>query len=92
MTRLQWSYTENAVTLRICNLVIIYLVPSDLELGYDLLVETNPFLELVVIFRTSCMQFEHPSVLFRFCLNVIMLCEKTSETDFAEPRGDMVQL
>ena len=39
--------------------------PVPLGLAYVLLVETNPFSELVVIFRT--MLFEYPSVLSRFC-------------------------
>ena len=39
--------------------------PVPLGLAYVLLVETNPFSELVVTFRT--MLFEYPSVLSRFC-------------------------
>ena len=40
--------------------------PIPLGLAYVLLVEANPFSELVVILRT--MLFEYPSVLSRFCL------------------------
>ena len=49
--------------------------PVPLGLTYVLLVETNPFSELVMIFRT--LHFEHPSVLSRFVLvtlgDIIML-------------------
>ena len=49
--------------------------PVLLGLAYVLLVETNPFSELVMIFRT--LLFEHPSVLSRFVLvtlgDIIML-------------------
>ena len=49
--------------------------PVPLGLAYVLLVETNPFSELVMIFRT--LLFEHPSVLSRFVLvtlgDIIML-------------------
>ena len=38
-----------------------HLVPSNLGLAYCLLVETYPFPELALYFRT--MHFEHPSVL-----------------------------
>ena len=38
------------------------------DLAYVLLVETNPFPELVVIFSgLLSIHFEHPSVLSRFC-------------------------
>ena len=41
-----------------------HLVPSQLGLAYVLLVETNPFLNLSLFFRT--MHFEHPLVLSQF--------------------------
>ena len=40
--------------------------PVPLGLAYVLLVETNPFLNLSLFYRT--MLFEYPSVLSRFCL------------------------
>ena len=43
--------------------------PVPYGLAYVLLVETNPFSELVVFFRT--MLFEYPSVLSRFCFEVV---------------------
>ena len=43
-----------------------HLVPSLWGLAYVLLVETNPFPNLSLFFRT--MLFEYPSVLSRFCL------------------------
>ena len=42
-----------------------HLVPSPLGLAYVLLVETNPFPNLSLFYRT--MLFEYPSVLSRFC-------------------------
>ena len=41
-----------------------------LGLAYVLLVETNPFLEPVVMFFRT-MHFEHPFVLSRFCLSCV---------------------
>ena len=43
-----------------------HLVPSLLGFAYVLLIETNPFLNLSLFYRT--MLFDYPSVLSRFCL------------------------
>ena len=56
------------------------LVP--LRLAYVLLVETNPFSELVVIFRT--MLFEYPSLLSRFSFLKRPCCPQMTFSETAE--------
>ena len=50
--------------------------PVPLGLAYILLVETNPFPNLSLFYRT--MLFEYPSVLSRFCFECIFLIIKTT--------------
>ena len=54
-------------------ILIVTPGPVPLGLAYVLLVETNPFPNLSLFYRT--MLFEYPSVLSRFCLLLFLLKE-----------------